>query len=556
MHINKIKISSLDDKSSTARNVYDKIIDHLIPDYIFSESSSALAYHALNAFNFRRKIGFNNEDSIQDACAHLIKKLGFSISNQNVIDYFIENILGFNKLPYIEKKRITNVVIDDLRNLSEIILKYEQIEFIQSYKQKKIVPRNQKQRMFLEFYERCLKEKNEIINYLINGIDQRAIENSKIEVLGLTGSLISSLNDRPYKYNNIRNQNYYDFDNIDEFRHRLDYTDVLLRDVSSYKVLYERDKKDQFYEKLSKVLSPKDIFTRLSSEYKTLPHLNDRLEIINELKTIYDGKYWYAFYALILPQVEGVFTLMCKLFESKASDKSLPDKVTAMREFYEYSEHHFDYFEFILPVRRNKFTHIGKDDDIEIKSLDLLYDLYYIINVYKSLDHPLIEFSNFISHKPSSQIKNIDELSRFTSICNRLKNKGLVNNEIMNEIESYTKDINILPILSEIFIEYPKKLQCFQTNIIFYSNLCGKEIDMRKMSNPSLQKEEGSFKEIYQYYDLDNDDTYRDIISISKTINSINELFRHLNDPTKQLLKQIIDSNENSLDKINNVTNW
>lgn len=77
---------------------------------------------------------------------------------------------------------------------------------------------------------------------------------------------------------------------------------------------------------------------------------------------------------------------MCsKIFPNKQPGKSLSNKVRRIRPYYDRSDTYFDYYQYYLPIQRNRFSHTGYDDNFKLKSYDLLVDLTHILSVFHEL---------------------------------------------------------------------------------------------------------------------------------------------------------------------------
>src|SRR5690554_7318415 len=99
--------------------------------------------------------------------------------------------------------------------------------------------------------------------------------------------------------------------------------------------LYRNDK-PKFYKQIFKRKSVENYFQSIFYHLDLLPVSDERHQIFNELKKLFNKKNWLAFYALALPQVEGLFSEMVLSLNprSTAIRKALPDKVRVVRPDY------------------------------------------------------------------------------------------------------------------------------------------------------------------------------------------------------------------------------
>ena len=206
----------------------------------------------------------------------------------------------------------------------------------------------------------------------------------------------------------IYRDQYFDYEKINKVAHRC--YDVSISDDLE-KVYYKN--KQQFYNKLFKIKPVSQIFSNIDFHYDHIPHNNDRKNIFLELIKLFKARRWLAFFALALPQVEGLFTEMLSTVSPDDKGKSLAEKVKKVRPAYMLSEAYFDYYQYMITDLRTKFAHTGFETDLKLKCYDLLTDLEHILQVYYELDHPMIKVKRLIKQRNSTDFIGYREFSQF-----------------------------------------------------------------------------------------------------------------------------------------------
>jgi hypothetical protein len=449
------------------------------PDY-FAPSFLLIAENSLRCFNLRKPI--TNKISIQEGCAKVIKVAnGRTVSNENSIDYFIKMFLNLETLPICHKLNLENVIKKDLAELDQLLAHYNSLDVVKKYIKEPTTPRNHKERTILDFFKRTVDKKEKVITHLLSGLDDIAIERANLKSnlnLELKNITDNSKTFREFQYNQ-------DFP----------YTDMTIQNGLIFKIDYEkldyrkinplRNKREYFKSPtdLDNGLTPKlkkefkNKFTKNKAlqlldlilvKVSSLPILKDRKDIFAELKMLYKAKKWYGFYALALPQIEGIFSEMNELLGPKKRQfGSLSDKVQQVRPFYHLSEYFFDYYEYYLPEERNKFAHAGRMDNIKLKASFLIIDLRSIIDIFESLDTPLIELNNLIKEGLPAFIE-IGKFRRFFSLLEVINPNHLseiqprLDNLIYNVLPSRLDIIEFINLLNE---DFKKAASLFELNV-------------------------------------------------------------------------------------------
>lgn len=425
----KIKTKDIQQNVGSINEAGPIIRDRLSKEIIFQTDESIIAYHSLTFFDIQKdKYSADNKQSIESQCAFLLGKFGIYKEGKkratrddkqkektNPIQDFITDVVGFHRLPSQIMSELEWKVKRDLKQLLTLIRKYESNQVIIDYKKGERRPEHHSKTV-IDFYERCTAERQNITDYLINYLEDRVLTKATQDPWmrqNLTFLMFENYRDFPYKWWQPRSIEYFDYEKINPYRHRLD--NFSIKEIDEMEELFTSDKK-KFYKNLKSHITPLQVFDQFKTYYfRLFSKLQEREPVFNELSYLMKSKKWYSFTALALTQVEGIFSDMLYILYPKKRYSSLSTKVFAVRPFYDLAESSFDYFEYYLPVLRNSFLHSGSiaNKNFEYLSYDLLYDLYFLITIYGELKDPHIELNNFL-RKDSS--RNIFELKDFNHI--------------------------------------------------------------------------------------------------------------------------------------------
>lgn len=511
-----------------AENIKKQIRERLGKNIFNFPDFQTLQFEALRQISTTRNSIKNNPQSIFNAAGKvmqhfefpkvIIKKLNsgnqfeeiISKKEESQLDLFNYWILGFDTTPHQELHYLKKNVECHLRYILDLIGKYEEKKYIQVYKESGKNPNGNFERMLLDFYRRCLKERDLILDYYLNGIEDRAIlrANSK---LGLpTGLTNTPFYDFPYRSWTIYMDEYFDYEKINCASHRL-FDNSLGENSTS---LYNKNKQ-LFYRKLFKKKPLIQIFSNIDYYYNHIPYSNNRLPIIIELKRLFKAKRWLPFYALALPQVEGLFTEMLNTINPNENGKSLSEKVEKVRPSYNLSDAYFDYYQYKITDIRNKFAHIGFEDDLKLKCFDLLTDLEHILHVYFELDNPLVKIKRLMKQRNPMDFVSYIEISQFFDLINKLHhsqrklmkpeledfvNSFLINNcqleYIVNEAKEYTRKI-----IGNLIHRIEKTINSSEIAIAF-ENKNLKELKI------IIEQNKIEFAQLYKFQNYEFDDLY------------------------------------------------
>lgn len=358
----------------------------------------------------------NNSVSIKENIQILLAHFGFDkykkASIQNLTTEEVctsdENInltndlFGFNSTPYEHLISIKKEVEFDLKYFNELIKHYEELPPIKELGDYQIRFSGRKAAI-IPFYKRCLEERNIILDYYLDGMYERALTlaTKPKGKLGIAWD-VSHIFYQPYKFRSnmrilkiIRN---YDYRKIDTVSHRIELLSINIEE-EKLTDLYNSDK-NLFYATYFNDSDIKILFEDIHRIIDKLPFSEQRKDIINQLEKFFMAKEWLAFYAICLPQVEGLFSELLKIENKKTKGKpSLSTNVRAVRSWvHEYREKTLDYFEYIVPEYRNKFSHGSLEviDNLEINSHDLLTDLYSVLIIFSETEVPSVKLKSMI----------------------------------------------------------------------------------------------------------------------------------------------------------------
>lgn len=410
-------------------------------DAIFGyRSMTDLLYDVLSQVSPTYKTLEKTDASIETECAKILRHFGFGKEAtlyrltdtgkekvetkrkpRTATSDFREDILYLGELPGPILQRLSREVETDLREISALIRRYESEPFIQQYLQFDDIPTSQKERMTFDFYKRCVKERGEIINYQLDGLKPRALQKARrvgslfFNILSLT----DAFHDRPYDFARRFAIHRFDSEQIDLASHRVG--EFPMRESIRLEKLYASDKA-KFYRIYFRHITPAQHFENLMYYLPYLPMRNDRKPIFEELIRLFKAKRWMSFYALALPQVEGLFSEMCEIALPKKdfSRRALPFKVESLRPFHSGSYSYFDYYQYYIPLQRNKFAHTGYDDDFKMKSYDLISDLVHLLSIFYELDNPLVKVRKLHTRRNPEDFMAIADVSGYFSLLLQL----------------------------------------------------------------------------------------------------------------------------------------
>lgn len=495
-----------------------------------------------------------NDVSIEKACEKIIKKFGLDKEVQIVFFYpskkqkdttkktntqkFCEYIIEIDKIPAPIYKELLLSVNRDLYKISELIKWYEKQSVIIAYLKKGELPKSHEDRVVYDYYKRCVSERIVILDYQLYGVKKRAIQKSKKLFLGF-----SRFGDKPYSFGDLFSEPHFDFRRIDRSVHRVnnlefDYSEEM-------QALYDTDR-SKFYRIYFKRTPAQNHFDEFRFYLDRLPLTNSRDLIFNELIKLFKGQRWISFYALALPQVEGLFSEMCNAIDpdKQYSQKSLPQKVDLVRPYHNMSKYYFDYYQYFIPIQRNRFAHTGYEEDFKLKSYDLLLDLSHLLKIFYELKNPLVAISKLHKQKNYEDFVTIREFSYYFDLLRNLKTTQ--RNSIQPEIKRFekeflTQDCGLDYICYQLLEWLPKYLKEFTDNINDNFKTRDKEINFLKLKQPdmdALLNNEKQFKVMANCF-LYKHDLYETLEIYSVFINGFSKNLPSINGELKEILVKL-----------------
>jgi len=437
--MNIIPFDELNNTYGTITSIRNHFRDHLADSIKFADDYEAIVNYASS------QIGFGSDKlSVEERCALVLGKIGYYKDGQIIeqlwdgftdsyrpVYHYFKHVLGFNDLPKRMLAQLDALVRADLKGILRLIQRYETSEpTIIDYLADGTKRKEHEDRIRLHFYDRCVRERNTIVNYLAFGIQNRAFEKSMNEDMlgGYTTSWFNEFQDRPYRWWLPDAIRYFDYQQINTYHHRVD--DVPISSLNTLKDAQASGDISKFYSELATMRPPEFIFHGIMNYLLPVNNLLDeRKPIFEELEKLFEHKLWYGFTALALPQVEGIFSDMAALILPGKKFNSLPNKVLAVRPYYEYHENTFDYFEYILPRLRNRFLHSGNviGKEFEHLAYDLLYDLGFLLQVFLRLNDEQIVLANLLNGDLERKLLSIKEFNEFFKMLGRLKARATEN---------------------------------------------------------------------------------------------------------------------------------
>jgi len=479
----KPKLVSLKRTGELVKDVWEfkKNIIANLGDEIFNyQTKQILLFHLLKQITPINKSVVLNDKSIETACECIVKHFGLDLDakvsvstdrgwkeikgeKKNNTEIFCEHIIGIDKVPGKIYEQLLKEVTQDLSTICELINWYEQQGCIQRFLAKNEIPKAHNERTVYDFYKRCIAERGYILNYQLFGLKKRALVKAQYTPKWIAGMLAWSeiYRDRPYYFARPFSIHYFDCRQIDLAGHRIG--EYPLSEGEKMQKLYFTNKAS-FYRSYFKRVSVDQHFQNFSYYLAYIPLQNNRKPIFEELVKLFKAKRWISFYALALPQVEGLFSEMCLVIspEMDLSQRSLAHKVNSVRPYHVLSASYFDYYQYHIPLQRNKFSHTGYDEDFKLKSYDLLVDLSHLFKIFYELDNPFVKIRKLHTRRNFEDFITISEIADYFNQLNNLKASQM--NKIRDNIGKFEKeflsqDCSIEYTCYEMIQDLPEKLK-------------------------------------------------------------------------------------------------
>ncbi len=425
------KISSTNELKTVGDiSVVRKIIfDGLSDAELFDMDKCIFCYNTLLYFDFPA-LTKTDTVAIEKACTKVIALIGMEeiAADENAklsapLNRYMYYFLDLAELPGKEKSHLEAMVDADVTKVEGWINDYlTNYPFIQPG----VKGRNHSERTIIDFYQRCVSEKDKILEYKLNGLKSRAMHRASSYREWNTGlAMFDWYKDRPYRLSIPRASKYFNHQNIDTVSHRI--LPIPIREGLILKDLYKTDKR-KFYEEVDKKISPEGNIAQMVANLKWLPNVNPlRISAFEELEKLYKEKRYFSFYALGIPQVEGLFLDMCQLCSPTYHNPkaSLSDKVEFTRNFCESSEFQLDYFKYHFPNNRNSFLHYGTTDKepLELLCKDLLCDLVGALGIFLALNTEAIWLNRLLRSHDITNFASAEQFTEYFELVSKVKRK-------------------------------------------------------------------------------------------------------------------------------------
>ncbi|MGO4876568.1 hypothetical protein ACEN2P_08200 [Pedobacter psychrotolerans] len=453
--------------------------------FLLGASMQEVASNALESLGFSRKV---NLDEIASDCKTVLDGR-YAVGNrtdEQIVDIFNKVVLDVHQLPKPEYDRLMKSSAEHLQIVSDLILEYEALPFTNDVlKGLRANGRNQAEYTEEIFYQRAKDKMDLIQDYIDNKVLDVAIYNSgefyqhwKERHQG--AAFIDKLHDFPYLDAMFR-QGKLDIE--------LDMEAIDFRKINPYKnkmlvFQFQHDIRTASHRELDQEITDriniKRAMNKLCSEVRKIPVLNERKDIFDELNNLARGNYWYGFYALALPQVEGIVVELLNLVGiTKGATKALPQKIEALRGISANGDFDMDYYQFLLPEKRNKFAHTGKDNEMKIKSLHLILDLTHLLSVAVNLENDLMKLNN-IANDGYMGINHIGDLANMVRLV-KVNTRHSEFDQVKSKLDKFVyrsliKDFDFSALIKELSVLTHEQLIDFDTQISTHFFLKGNSL--------------------------------------------------------------------------------
>jgi hypothetical protein len=454
---------------------------------------------------------------------------------------YLENILLLGQAPRIEYLKLKSQAEAHLKYIHSRVKYYSENDFIINYKKNKKSPRTNYEKMFLDFYFRCVNEEQKIVDFIYGkGIRDKAVFRSISNRFIKSLSLLKSFRIFPYRSAYPFNDSLFDHSFIN-INHRIDEHDY--ENISSLVDLYKKDKA-LFYKQYFKRKPKIDIINEIEYYVMALPIHVDRKLIINEIIYLFNEERWIAFYGLALSQIEGLFSEMLQLLPKNEKFRSLPNKVNHLRSFYVLSDLYFDYFEYSVPELRNQFMHgvlDGKEKN-HLNCYDLLLDIHFLLRVIKELDSPYVEL-NRILNDSNAIISTLDEIASIIDRFNRIsvKQRKEIKDKFINFldsklIENYALSTILFSLDKDINSDVMKLTSHFEENFNSHYNI--KKLNYQQLK--SIFERGKMLLELKDFLNIHAED-FQSILNYDIFFNNYKKMFPNLVDIDKNRILMIVN---------------
>lgn len=403
----------------------------------------------------------NDELSIQKKASQVLKHFGFNNRlkahiyriedngkhidltkkepNLSAKDKYLNEIIRFKELPKTHFNYLKEESEYHLLEITKLVNKYSSTPYISKhYLKDEKPPSNQSERMFLDYYKRCISEQQDILAYRYGEkIKERAITKATKLPFNFPDWNFGGILDFPYYSSRAYSEGYFNHELIEKVYHRLIDTNIYEED-ESYRNLYFNNKR-LFYSKLFKNYSTQHYFQDIKYYLGVLPVSQHRIKVIYELEFLFNKNKWVSFYGIALTQIEGLFADMSKIMGAKVK-RRVYDKINVVRESDILN--YLDYYQYHIPEMRNKFMH-GELNGIEsdkLNSYDLLTDIRFLLRFFYELDNSLVQLKKMLA-KQNYTFPTLDEVVSFFKILS--DNNSSLKDYVKNNLEEIKQFLSI-----------------------------------------------------------------------------------------------------------------
>lgn len=512
----KIKLSSLDHTYGSTMRIQEVVFTELPAENFLTENRELIIARTLEVFNFKKKVQWDDTADLEKACVKVLTAttwykngkmdpgLGEDKGIYDPLAHYFKHILGLFKMPANEFRHLESMVRADLKAILTLIERYETQEpVIQAYLNTGEKRGEHEGKVRLDFYFRCLKERDKIVAHLVSGVAERAVYKARTdkEWIGFLPPMWREQNDRPYRWWQPRSERYFDYKQIDTCLHRL--LPVAIRIGRKMASTYHAGGQLSFYKQLKKLLPPKKIFEQIQRVHiPANPKVRERSAIFVELEYLFRSRRWYGFTALALTQVEGIFSDMVNIINPSARLSSLPNKVFAIRGYYDYHESSFDYFEYVLPRIRNRFLHSGSagGQNFQVLAYDLLYDLEYLLQIFLELKDDQVRLTKMFNGNMLVELAKLEDLLDVFQMIEKLKEKLRKNpgakelTELLAKWEQFEagtlKKEGLIELYADQFIkELSVKTNKFFEAVYNYTTYSSQQLDLLSLTGKEVKEQ-------------------------------------------------------------------
>jgi hypothetical protein len=264
---------------------------------------------------------------------------------------------------------------------------------------------------------------------------------------------------------------------------------------------------------------------------------------------------------LALSQVEGIFSEMLHAFNPKKKKSSLPAYVQALRPAHKHAESYFDYYEFSVPIQRNRFMHFGIDEDIKEKAYDLMYDLVHVLSTYQSLEAPLVKLSVFLERRDPDLFRLPEGFNAFFALveeCRKHPDYKKVEKGVADFESNFLSKGGFLEDLADhLETEVSHSIKELIDNIKTYTKLnTGTEVNLNlwTLHTLSITKDKERLGELLKDFWSENSDSFHRIVGIKYFLDRAVQQLPSMDVKTKDRFRAILRANETDLKKFKVIT--